>query len=149
MKHTLIKVLIAMAALANPVPLRLAAQQDQPQQRQELPASTAATGNYNFLIASGFLCDPNDSAQCPAVTRASDGETIEITVAGTLDVAGKFVSAAGAFTQKAPTGDIVTTGVWTATGLGELRVLRDRPRARCCASTQSLGGSGRFPWGEA
>ena len=26
--------------------------------------------NYNFLIASGFLCDPNDSTTCPAVARA-------------------------------------------------------------------------------
>ena len=116
MKCNPIKAVITIAALAIPVQLRLAAQ-DQPQQKQELPANTTATANYNFLIASGFLCDPNDSTACPAVAKADNGETIEITGAGTLDLAGKSVTAAGAFTQKMPTGDIVTTGVWTATGL--------------------------------
>src|SRR5437870_2664752 len=105
-----------VAALATPAPLRLSAQ-DQPQHKQDLPRYTVATANYNFLVASGFLCDPNDSAPCPAVARAADGETVEISGAGTLDLAGESVTAAGAFTEKTPTGDIVTSGVWTATGL--------------------------------
>ena len=64
MKCNLIRGVIATAALAFPAQLRLAAQ-DQPQQKQNPPAATpAGTANYNFLIASGFLCDPNDSAQC-------------------------------------------------------------------------------------
>jgi len=138
MKCSLIRAVIAIAALAFPAQLRLAAQ-DQPQQKQNPPAATpAGTANYNFLIASGFLCDPNDSAQCPAVTRAADGETIEISGAGTLDLAGKSVAAAGAFTQKTPTGDIVTTGVWTTTqlvsfesyGLDPGVLLRDYPQFR-------------------
>ena len=105
-----------VAALAIPARLRLSAQ-DQPQHKQDLPRYTLATANYNFLVASGFLCDPNDSAPCPAVARAADGETVEISGAGTLDLAGESVTAAGAFTEKTPTGDIVTSGVWTATGL--------------------------------
>jgi len=111
-----LKIATTMALLAIPARFRLASQ-DQPQPRQASPASSAATANYNFLIASGFLCDPPDPDVCPAVARASDGETVEITGAGTLDVASKSVTGAGAFTQKATTGDIVTTGVWTATGL--------------------------------
>jgi len=138
MKCNLIRAVIAIAALAFPAQLRLAAQ-DQPQQKQNPPAATpAGTANYNFLIASGFLCDPNDSAQCPAVTRAADGETIEISGAGTLDLAGKSVTAAGAFTEKTPTGEIVATGVWTATELASFEsygldpgvLLRDYPQFR-------------------
>ena len=101
--------------------------QDQPQQQQVSPANPGATGNYNFLIASGFLCDPNDSASCPAVARASDGETVEITGAGSLS--GQSVIAVGSFTQKTSNGSIVTTGVWTGHRTHELRVLRDRSRS--------------------
>ena len=109
---TIVVTVIALLAIA--ARLRLSAQ-DQPQRKQGLPANTAATANYNFLIASGFLCDPGDSDACPAVAQAGNGETIEINGAGTLG--GKAVTAAGAFTEKTPSGDIVTTGVWTATGL--------------------------------
>ena len=128
-------VVIVIAVLAIPVRFRVCAQD---QQKQSQPANTTATANYNFLIASGFLCDPNDSTQCPAVARASDGETIEITGAGTLGLANKSVTAAGAFTQKTPTGEIVATGVWTATELASFEsygldpgvLLRDYPQFR-------------------
>ena len=138
MKCNLIRAVIAIAALAFPAQLRLAAQ-DQPQQKQNPPAATpAGTANYNFLIASGFLCDPNDSAQCPAVTRAADGETIEISGAGTLGLANKSVTAAGAFTEKSPNGYIVATGVWIAEelvsfesyGIDPGALLRDYPQFR-------------------
>ncbi len=92
MKWNLTKIIIAIGMLAIPVPIRLPAQ-DQPQPKKGLPASTAATGNYNFLIASGFLCDPNESTACPAVARAGDGETVEITGSGTLGVTNKSVTA--------------------------------------------------------
>ena len=115
-QRVLTTVVTMIALLAIAARLRLSAQ-DQAQQKQDLPANTAATANYNFLIASGFLCDPGDSDACPAVAQAGNGETIEINGAGTLGLAGKSVTAAGSFTEKTPTGDIVTTGVWTATGL--------------------------------
>jgi hypothetical protein len=73
--------------------------------------------NYNFLIASGFLCDPNDSTTCPAVARTANGDTIELSGAGTLSLANKSITAAGAFTRKSSTGEIVATGIWTATEL--------------------------------
>jgi hypothetical protein len=135
MKWNLTKVVIVIAVLAIPAQRRLVAQ-DQPQQKQVSPASPGATGNYNFLIASGFLCDPNDSAACPAVARASDGETVEITGAGSLS--GKSVIAVGSFTEKTSNGYIVTTGVWTATGLMSFEsygidpgaLLREHPQFR-------------------
>jgi hypothetical protein len=133
----LTKVVTVIAALAIAAKLGLAAQ-DQPQPKQSLPANTAATANYNFLVASGFLCDPSDSTTCPAVAKASDGETIEVTGAGTLGLADKSVTAAGAFTEKTSTGEIVTTGVWTASelvsfesyGLAPGGLLHDYPQFR-------------------
>lgn len=115
-QRALIGVVALVFALAIPARLRLGAQ-DQPQQKQAPSANGPATTNYNLLIASGFLCDPPGSDVCPAVARASDGETIEISGAGTLGPAGKSVAAAGAFIAKTRDGYIVTTGVWTATGL--------------------------------
>jgi hypothetical protein len=99
MKRSPIKLVVVFAMLLVPVRLRLHAQD---QQKQGQPANATATANYNFLIASGFLCDPNDSTACPAVAKADSGETIEISGAGTLDLAGKSVAAAGA----SPAGDI-------------------------------------------
>jgi hypothetical protein len=75
------------------------------------------SANYNFLVASGFLCDPNDSSTCPAVARAASGDTIELSGAGTLSLANKSIMGAGAYTHKSSTGEILETGVWTATAL--------------------------------
>jgi hypothetical protein len=100
-------------------------------------ASTLTTADYNFLIASGFLCDANHSGDCPAIAQAANGESIEISGAGTLSLTGHSVSAAGTFTQKSPSGDIVSMGVWTATALESFQsyglapgVLRDYPQLR-------------------
>jgi len=109
------KIVTVIAVLAIPARLALAAQDQE--SKQALPANTAATANYNFLIASGFLCDPPASDVCPAVARASDGETIEVNGAGALNLANKSVTGAGAFTEKSAEGYVVTTGVWTATEL--------------------------------
>jgi hypothetical protein len=137
-----LKIVTAMALFAVPAQLRLAAQSPQPpqqqQQKEEPPRLTLATANYNLLIASAFLCDPSDSTTCPAVARAANGETIEISGAGTLGAASKSVTAAGAFTVKNPNGYVLTTGVWTATGLVSFEsygiapgaLLRDYPQFR-------------------
>jgi hypothetical protein len=72
---------------------------------------------WRRAVGSGFLCDPNDFSTCPAVARAASGDTIEISGAGTLSLANKSVTAAGAFTHKNSIGEIVATGIWTASGL--------------------------------
>jgi hypothetical protein len=79
MKRSLTKIVIAIAVLAIPAQLRLAAQ-NQPQSREAPPRFTLATANYNLLIASGFLCEDADG--CPAVAQDSDGKTIEVTGTG-------------------------------------------------------------------
>jgi hypothetical protein len=147
-----------LIVLAVTVQLRLTAQDQpqqsqptqstqQPQQKEETPRNTLATANYNFLIASAFLCDPSDSTTCPAVARAANGETVEISGAGTLSAAGKSVTASGAFSVKSPQGYVLTTGVWTATGLQSFEsygiapgaLLRDYPQLRTLGASP-MGG---------
>src|SRR5262249_31656514 len=85
--------------------------------------------NYNFLVSSGLLCDPNDSTTCPSVAKAANGDTIELSGAGTLNPVNKSITAAGAFTQKSSAGEIVTTGIWTATELLSFKSYRLAPGA--------------------
>jgi len=72
---------------------------------------------YTFLVASGFLCDPGDSATCPAAVRSADGDSYEMSGAGTFDSQSKSVTAAGAFAHKSPNGTLLETGVWIASEL--------------------------------
>jgi hypothetical protein len=73
--------------------------------------------NYVFLVASGFLCDPGDSGNCPAVAKSANGDTYEISGAGTFEPPSKFVKAAGTFNHKSANGNTLQTGVWTANEL--------------------------------
>jgi hypothetical protein len=70
--------------------------------------------NYIFLVASGFLCDPGDSATCPAVVKSANGESYEISGAGTFDARSKSVTAAGTFAHKSSEGTVLDAGVWIA-----------------------------------
>lgn len=80
-----------------------------------MPQSSSA--NYTFLVASGFLCDPGDSATCPAVVRSANGDSYEMSGAGTLNAQSKSVTAAGTFTHKSSGGVVLETGVWIASEL--------------------------------
>jgi hypothetical protein len=73
-----------------------------------------SSANYTFLVASGFLCDPGDSATCPAVVRSADGDSYEMSGAGTLNTQSKSVTAAGTYAHKSRNGTVLETGVWTA-----------------------------------
>jgi len=86
-----------------------------------LSAGSAQTqtslANYVFLLASGFLCDQADSGNCPAVAKSANGDTYEISGAGTFDPHSKVVKAAGTFNHKATNGTVLETGVWLASEL--------------------------------
>lgn len=110
---TLVTFVILAAALS--IPTGSGAVQDQPENK--IPSYTAGIADYNFLIASGFLCDADHFRDCPAVAQTANGESIEIDGAGTLNVANKSVVGAGAFTERTRMGEVVTTGTWVATGL--------------------------------
>ena len=47
--------------------------------------------DYTFLLASGFLCDPGDSATCPAVVKSANDDSYEMSGAGTLNTQSKSV----------------------------------------------------------
>ena len=76
-----------------------------------------SSANYTFLVASGFLCDPGDSATCPAVVRSADGDSYEMSGAGTLNTQSKSVTAAGTYAHKSPTGTVLEAGVWIVSDL--------------------------------
>ena len=73
--------------------------------------------NYTFVVASGFLCGPGDSGSCPAVARSLNGDSYEISGAGSFDPRTKSVKAAGTFNHKSTNGNVLETGVWTASDL--------------------------------
>jgi hypothetical protein len=73
--------------------------------------------NYTFLVAAGFLCDSGDSATCPAVVKSANGDSYEMSGAGTLTTQSKSVTAAGTFTHKSTDGMVLETGVWIASEL--------------------------------
>jgi hypothetical protein len=37
-----------------------------------------SSGDYIFLIGSGFLCDSGDPSSCPAVAKSADGSSFEL-----------------------------------------------------------------------
>jgi hypothetical protein len=73
--------------------------------------------DYTFLLASGFVCNPGDSATCPAVVKSANDESYEMSGAGTFDAQSKSVQAAGTFTHKSSDGTTLGTGVWIASQL--------------------------------
>jgi hypothetical protein len=72
------------------------------------------SGDYIFLIGSGFLCDSGDSSACPAVVKSADGSSYEMSGAGTFNPQSKSVTAVGTFTRKSPNGNSLETGIWIA-----------------------------------
>jgi hypothetical protein len=83
-----------------------------------LPAlAQTNNSNYIFLLASGFLCDPGDLSTCPATAKANPGDSYELSGAGMFDAQTKSVKAAGTYTHKSPSGNVLETGVWLANEL--------------------------------
>ena len=81
--------------------------------------ATAQTNsdNYTFLLSSGFLCDASDVSTCQATAKAVQGDSYEMSGAGTFDAQNRSVNAAGTFSHKSANGNVVETGVWTASEL--------------------------------
>ncbi len=73
--------------------------------------------SYTFLVGAGFLCDTGDSSACPAVANSANGDSYEMSGAGTLTTQSNSVTAAGTFTHKSPDGVVLETGVWIASEL--------------------------------
>jgi len=80
-------------------------------------AAQSNNSNYIFLLASGFLCEPGDTSTCPATAKDAQGDSYEMSGAGTFDAQNKSVKAAGTYTHKSPNGNVLETGVWIASEL--------------------------------
>src|SRR5262249_46115956 len=76
----------------------------------------------------------------------ANGDTIELSGAGTLSLAIKSVTTAGAFTHKTSTGEILETGVWTATELLSFKSYGIAPGA-LMRGTQKFKSSRLLPLG--
>ena len=82
-----------------------------------LATAQTNSGNYTFVLGSGFLCDASDASTCPATAKAVQGGSYEVTGAGMFDAQSKSVKAAGTFSHKSANGNVVETGVWVASEL--------------------------------
>jgi hypothetical protein len=76
--------------------------------------ATADSGSatYDYVIGEGIVCGFDPSA-CPAVSTASNGDTLIMTGSGTLSIHPKSVSGGGNFTHNFASGGSVS-GTWTA-----------------------------------
>jgi hypothetical protein len=59
------------------------------------PRAQRASTEYIFLLASGCLCDAGESSTCPATAKGAQGDSYELSGAGTFDVQTKSVKGAG------------------------------------------------------
>ncbi|HMD84629.1 MAG TPA: hypothetical protein VKO18_08000 [Terriglobia bacterium] len=76
-----------------------------------------SSANYTVLLASGFLCETGDFTTCPAMVKSANGDSYEMSGAGTLNTQSKSVIAAGTFAHKFSNGTVLETGVWIASEL--------------------------------
>jgi hypothetical protein len=74
-------------------------------------AAQSNDNNFLFLLASGFFCDPGDASACPATVKSNQGDSYEMSGAGTLELQGKSVRAAGSYTHRSSSGNVLETGV--------------------------------------
>ena len=86
--------------------------------------------NFLFLLASGFLCDPGEASACPATAKSNQGDSYEMSGAGTLEVQGKSATAAGTYTHRSPRGNVLEAGVWLAGELVSFNSYGAAPNAR-------------------
>jgi hypothetical protein len=76
-----------------------------------------SSANYTFLVGSGFLCDPGDSATCPAVVKSANDDRYDMSGAGMFNAQSKSVTAAGTYTHESSDGTVLETGVWIVSQL--------------------------------
>lgn len=77
---------------------------------QQASAEPAVSATFQYLAASDFLCPDN----CPDISGADNGDTVEIRGKGTLSTNPASVSGGGTFTHKDSAGSVLESGSWTA-----------------------------------
>ena len=82
------------------------------------PARSQNSGSeYTFLVGAGTVCGGGDASKCPAVVKSENGDSYQMSGAGTFNTENKSVVAAGTYTHEAPDGTVMETGVWSASQL--------------------------------
>jgi hypothetical protein len=106
------------------------------------------SANYALLLAAGFICDSADSSACPAVVKSANGDSYELSGAGTFAPQTKSATAAGTYALKSSSGDVLETGVWVASELVSFDLYGIAPGA-LMGGGRALGpspfGPKRFP----
>jgi len=106
-------------------------------------------GNFLFLLAAGFLCEPGEASACPATAKSNQGDSYEMTGAGTLEVQSKSVRAAGTYTHRSHSGHVLETGLWLAGELLSFNSYGAAPNAllrQGWASSPALFALKRWRW---
>jgi hypothetical protein len=78
-------------------------------------SADSSNETFGFLAGSGFLCGLAPNA-CPDVSRADNGDTIQIAGSGVLNTSPKTASGSGTFVHKRGS-TTVASGTWSATDL--------------------------------
>jgi hypothetical protein len=73
--------------------------------------------SFIFLVASGFLCGETQGSSCRAIARSVNGDSFELSGAGSFRVQDKSVNASGVFSRKSADGTLLETGIWAAKDL--------------------------------
>jgi hypothetical protein len=80
-------------------------------------SADSGSRDYQWLVASGPLCELPMPDPCPAIARAPNGDTIALTGAGTFSIHPKSVGGGGEFVHEDAEGNVVAEGTWEATQL--------------------------------
>ena len=100
--------------------------------------------NYTFVVASGFLCDPAEAVDCRAVAKSANGDSYQLSGAGTFSTQGKTVMAAGTYSHQSANGAVLEAGVWLANELLSFDSYGVAPNAL----PRAVSGFGRGPAGQ-
>ncbi|HEX9341014.1 MAG TPA: hypothetical protein VF992_07600 [Thermoplasmata archaeon] len=73
------------------------------------------SGVRAFLVGSGFLC--GEEGACPDVSRADNGDTVEIAGDGTFNPATRNATGSGTFVHHLADGTVFAHGTWDVVGL--------------------------------
>ena len=72
------------------------------------------SGRFQYLLGTGFLCSlPNTPDPCPDISKADNGDRIELTGQGTFDVNARSITGGGDFTHKNASGTVLASGTWS------------------------------------
>jgi len=71
------------------------------------------SGKLDYLIGTGVVCGLDPSA-CPAISMANNGDIVEMTGEGSIDLGTRSVTGGGTFIHKDEDGNVLGSGDWHA-----------------------------------